>query len=169
MKCANCGSENLVTSLTHHRYTECGLSSVTLIVPVRRCGQCHEEEVIVPRIAQLHRMLAESLCKKPGPLSPEEFRFLRKHLGHSSKNTAIILGVTQETLSRWENGHHPIDSTADRFLRVLAMTCPQTSSYPEQALLAAWKKSKKPRSAKVSFRAPQNGEPSWSFSEPAAA
>jgi DNA-binding transcriptional regulator YiaG len=65
----------------------------------------------------LNEVLAKAIAKKPHRLTPGEIRFLRKYLGWSGKDFAQFMGVTPETVSRWENGAGRIGETAERFLR----------------------------------------------------
>lgn len=81
MKCAYCGAKNVKLERVEHKYVECGLPNVVLVnVPERVCGDCNERELVIPRIAELHELLSEMLRDKRAPLSPAEFRFLRKYL-----------------------------------------------------------------------------------------
>lgn len=118
MKCEMCGSQ-MTTAIENYRYTESGLSFVTLTgVEVRRCGQCGEEEVVIPRIEDLHRAIALSVIRRSPHFKPEEIKFLRKYLGWSGADYARRMGVTSETVSRWEKGVLPMGTTADRALRL---------------------------------------------------
>jgi transcriptional regulator with XRE-family HTH domain len=47
-----------------------------------------------------------------GPLQGETLRFMRKALGLRGFELAALLGVTGETLSRWEHEQRPVDSMA---------------------------------------------------------
>lgn len=47
-----------------------------------------------------------------GPPSGEAFRYLRKSLEMRASSLASLLGVTPETISRWENGQRTVDRTA---------------------------------------------------------
>jgi putative zinc finger/helix-turn-helix YgiT family protein len=104
------------------RYDRCGLPHVTLVNDeVRRCRKCGEYEVVIPQIEQLHRLLAFVLARKQERLTPDEVRYLRKYLGWSGKDFAEHFGVTQETVSRWEQGKAPMSAQADRLLRLMVV------------------------------------------------
>lgn len=45
--------------------------------------------------------------------------FLRKYMGWASADLAHRIGVTPESVSRWENGHEPIGAVPDRTLRLM--------------------------------------------------
>jgi putative zinc finger/helix-turn-helix YgiT family protein len=130
MKCVNCGHAMTSTRGTH-RYTESGLSNVTLAnIEIRTCQQCGERRVVVPKMDLLHRMIATALIRANRPFAPDEIRFLRKWLGLSSLDFALIMGVRPETVSRWENGKYPFTPTADRLLRLLVSNQEPMERYP---------------------------------------
>jgi putative zinc finger/helix-turn-helix YgiT family protein len=125
-----CGAA-MKTKRENYRYDASGLSGVTLFnVDVSRCPKCGESEVQIPHIEALHRTLAMSLIRRRERLSAEEIRFLRKYLGLSGTDFAQHLGVSPETVSRWEQGKKPMGPTADRFLRWLVATREPMSHYP---------------------------------------
>lgn len=63
-------------------------------------------------------VIARLVVKKDAPLTGPEIRFLRKRLGEKSSEFAQIVGVTEEQVSRWENGHNPPEKSADKLIRV---------------------------------------------------
>ena len=120
MKCPQCRHE-MVRNTENHRYTESGLSNVVLVgVEVRRCPHCGETMVSIPRMEELHQTLAMALIRHTGRLAPSEIRFLRKWLGWSGVDFAKHMGVTPETVSRWESVENPkpMGGTAERLLRL---------------------------------------------------
>lgn len=151
MKCTHCGSPRLESRRETHLYKECGLDCVTLQdVEVRHCQDCGERELVIPRMEQLHALIARWVATKPGRLVPAEFRFLRKYFGMSSVDFASKMQMTPETLSRWENGKQPIPFTADMLIRYLVITTkPNNESYPFPELDKAATETKKPRSVKI--------------------
>lgn len=134
MKCAECGGDQRVTGRTH-RYVESGLSDVVLHgVQVRKCQKCGAEEIAIPNIAGLHRCIAAVLVTRHSALIAEELRFLRQFLGHSSKEFAKTLGVTAETLSRWENAKRDVPPVVDRVVRLLVVNTPPRTDYSADML-----------------------------------
>jgi len=118
MKCFECAAELKVVR-ENRRYKECGLPNVVLRnIEVRRCPRCGAEDVVIPRLEDLHRLLAAVLLRKPGRLASPEVRFLRKSLGWSAEGFAGHMGVARETVSRWENGHEQMSPVAERLLRL---------------------------------------------------
>jgi putative zinc finger/helix-turn-helix YgiT family protein len=134
MACTECGGV-MKTREEPHRYRECGLPYVTLAkVEVSRCGSCGNFEVAIPRIEQLHRLLAKHLIEKLNRFTGAEVRFLRKSLGLSGTDFAQRMGVAAETVSRWENNTAPIGTQADRLLRLLVAQGRLMSQYPVERL-----------------------------------
>ena len=124
MKCLRCGRW-MKTSREDYGYSESGLPNVTLLdVEVSRCPGCGEREVAIPRIGELHRVIAQSVARQVCRLSPAEIRFLREYLQWSAAEFAKHMGVTAETVSRWENGAAAMGGVAERLLRLMALTRP---------------------------------------------
>jgi DNA-binding transcriptional regulator YiaG len=88
-------------------------------VEIRRCPSCGHYELVLPRVAELHRTIAHAIIHKRARLSGPEVRFLRKYLGWSGVDFARHIGVDPSTVSNWENDRDPIGSTSDRALRLM--------------------------------------------------
>lgn len=120
--CRNCNKGELKVTKENHLYTASGLPNVVLTdVEIRRCPECGDESVIIPRIEELYRTLALAVIRKPSRLSGEEVRFLRKYLGLSGVDFAHHMGVDPSTISNWENNKNPIGTTSDRLLRLMTV------------------------------------------------
>jgi putative zinc finger/helix-turn-helix YgiT family protein len=133
MKCTECG-HRLIERRQFRRYAD--LPHITVEATVRRCDKCGAEEVAYPKIEVLHVMLARMVAAKKAKLMPEEIRFLRTYLGLSSKMLANTLGVSAETVSRWEStkGPMPMGIPVERFLRWLAITRDPVTEYEDSDL-----------------------------------
>lgn len=129
MKCDGCG-EPMVSARENYSYTASGLPYVTLVgVEVRRCKACGEHEVVIPKIEQLHRSIALGVVAKRKRLTAAEIRYLRKYLGWSGADFAKHMGVTPESVSRWENDREQMGPVADRLLRLMVVSRPPVSEY----------------------------------------
>ena len=130
MKCPEC-SGAITESIGSRRYIGDELPNVVLLgVKIRTCAECGHNSVIIKKLADLHRVLAKSVAKAPHKLDPGEICFLRKHLGWSGRDFARHFGVSPETVSRWENGKKAMGPTAERLLRLLALTYDPVDKYP---------------------------------------
>jgi putative zinc finger/helix-turn-helix YgiT family protein len=125
----------MTSARENYNYSSCGLPHVTLQgVEVRRCPDCGEHEVVIPRMTELHQAIARAVVTKKARLMAAEVKFLRKHLGWSGADFARHMGVTAETVSRWENGREPMGAVADRLLRLMVVTQAPKTEYPIDAL-----------------------------------
>lgn len=136
MKCADCGGPVTAERNAVRRYDIGGLPHVVLHgVEVIRCDACGRETVAIPRVAQLHRIVAHQIVSQRRMLAPIEIRFLRKHVGLSATDFAQRMGVTRETVSRWETGSTPMGPAADRLLRLIVVTHEPSDNYVVDDLL----------------------------------
>ncbi len=120
------------------RYELGGLPHVELHgVEVAHCPACGAEDVAIPRIEQLHRVLVSHFINQTRALAPIEVRFLRKHVGFSTADFAKCMGVLRETVSRWETGKKPMGAQADRLLRLLVATSAPIHDYAVKDVLRA--------------------------------
>ncbi|MFC1629576.1 type II TA system antitoxin MqsA family protein, partial [Gemmatimonadota bacterium] len=99
-------------------------------VKITNCPGCGEGGVAIPKIDQLHEVLVEAIARKSQRLEPAEIKFLRKYLGWSGLEFASRIGVTPETVSRWEHGARPMGSTAEILLRFSAIALSPLDEYP---------------------------------------
>lgn len=134
MKCPICGSD-LESHRGDYSYSESGLPNVTLMnLELHSCSSCGEEMASIPKIEELHRVLAFSIAMHPSKLSGSEVRFLRKYLGWSGKDFASTMGVAPETVSRWENSKEKIGLLSDRLLRMMVLRLKPVEEYPTERL-----------------------------------
>lgn len=118
IQCRECG-EPVVESLGSVRLAND--TAVTLEgVRVRTCSNGHRETA-TPHAVSAHNLAVAAIVAKPWSLAPGEIRMLRVHAGLSGRRFAAILGVTPETVSRWENGKMGVAPVADRAIRLVAM------------------------------------------------
>jgi putative transcriptional regulator len=112
------------------QYDESGLKGIVLVgIPVRKCSNCGEEAFGIPRMSELHRLIALTLVRKSSGLTGTELRFLRKHLGYSGVDLAKRLDVTPEHLSRWENDAAPMSAMAERLIRLMVVHNDRAAEY----------------------------------------
>jgi DNA-binding transcriptional regulator YiaG len=106
------------------RRSYAGLAGVLVErIQVRHCPACGAEERGSPGLEQLHTQLARLLACKEGALTAWEVCFLRTYLGLSASDLARHLGVTRETVCRWERTDKPLAMGfgAERRLRLMAV------------------------------------------------
>jgi putative zinc finger/helix-turn-helix YgiT family protein len=134
-KCRACHEAEVRVTRENYSYKECGLPNVVLVgVEVRRCPSCGEVVVPLPRVTELHRVIAMAVIHKPERLSGAEVRYLRKYLGWSGEDFGQHMGVDRSTVSNWETDKAPIGPTSDRLLRLLVARRSPVEQYSEDAL-----------------------------------
>lgn len=139
VKCLECQIE-LNSTREPYKYRACDLDNVVLEnIEICRCPGCGEEEIVIPRIAELHRLLASTFAKMPEKLNPQQICFLRKYLGWSGVDFAAAIGVDPTTVSRWENGAQGMGVSAERLLRLCALSMKPVEDYSILKTLASKK------------------------------
>jgi DNA-binding transcriptional regulator YiaG len=135
MVCEDCNVEMKVrkaTSRKPYHYELAGLKNVALAgIDVYICPNCGTEAPVIPKIVELHRVLALALVNENGDLTGDEVRFLRKWLGYGSGRFAELIGMTIEHLSRVEHGHKVLGTSSDRLLRVMVLTAAKKTGFAD--------------------------------------
>ncbi|MHB0962107.1 MAG: type II TA system antitoxin MqsA family protein [Gemmatimonadaceae bacterium] len=159
-RCDECGGAVHVERNAVRRYDLGGLPHVELHgVEAVRCRSCGLEELGIPKVAQLHRVLAAYFVNQSRALAAVEVRFLRKHIGLSAADFAKCMGVSRETISRWETGKKPLGAQADRLVRLLVASSTPIADYAAKDALAGLDSSRAvpKRLARVAMRASTDG------------
>ncbi len=118
-KCVQCSGEKWENSDVPVSRTIAGCT-FSAEVTGRRCLQCGARYAGQHALELFDQMVARDLAES-GVASGEAVRFMRKVIGVSAKEWADLLGVTPETVSRWENDQRAIDPTALRMLRAATL------------------------------------------------
>lgn len=118
MQCSICGSENVEEVLIDRALPHISIGTV-LLKNLKRttCNDCGASTTAVPNYNAVIKQAAENLCKLKRKLRGEEFSFLRKRIGKNGQECAEQMGVTNVTVSRWENETVELPPTADRLVR----------------------------------------------------
>lgn len=146
MNCPLCNSSNYHTETGAHPYEECGLPYVTLSgVTLSKCTDCGDESVSIPRMAELHRLLAFIVATRSARLKGCEVRFLRKYLGWSAAQFAECMGATTATVSRWECSAINIGQASDRLLRMFVLRAEPIDKYPNEEIKGTGRETEKKR------------------------
>ena len=133
MKCPTC-RQQMETQRENHRYAECGLDNVFLDgIEIHSCP-CGERIVSIPKLAQLHELIAFAVATQAARLTGPEVRFLRKYLGWSGVQFAEVMGVDPTTVSRWETGTAPMGTGVERALRLAVVRLRPLEDYPTENL-----------------------------------
>lgn len=103
----------------HYHYTECGLENVFLLGGVRHEDTPRGRIVVIEDIDGLHSAIGCFLIHEKKNLNGREFRFLRHEMGLSQSNLALLLGVDEQSVARWEKGDTKKFAPAEKLVRML--------------------------------------------------
>ncbi|MBI5480119.1 MAG: type II toxin-antitoxin system MqsA family antitoxin [Deltaproteobacteria bacterium] len=109
-KCPVCGEGKLAGGQVERR-VKVGRHTFVAAVPARVCDACGEGLVSYARAKELELGVAAQLAAI-GDASAAAFKYMRKTLAMRATDLAELLGVTPETVSRWETGRVPVDRRA---------------------------------------------------------
>lgn len=133
-RCPICGKKAMEIRRGPRRYGR-GIDVILMDIEVRHCQACGEEFEVIPNIERLHEAIVRDLAKSGHRLRAGEVRFLRTYLGYSSADFARLMGVTAETVSRWESKGAPkrMALSAERLLRLMVLQNEPVRSYDLEA------------------------------------
>ncbi len=121
--CAECGGTVSLQRVERYELNKALVGGMHVVVNdavdtlvCDRCNAVVREDI--PDLPGLMAAVAVTRATEPLKLNGKEIRFLRKCLGDSAKALAERLDVTEETVSRWENGHLAIGNATERLLRL---------------------------------------------------
>jgi DNA-binding transcriptional regulator YiaG len=108
-RCPTCDGRLLQS--TKDEWVEVAGRRFVASVSAQACVSCSGMFVGSSSMAELEMAVSCELAKS-GPLSGETFRYMRKSLGMRAIVLAKLLGITAETISRWENRQRAVDRAA---------------------------------------------------------
>ena len=120
--CGKCGGDGRMRPIPRYQARKelMGGMHVELIDVVQtlvcdKCGTVLRTDI--PDMPGLIAAVSVGRAKERIKLTGQEIRFLRKAVGLTAKELARDLDVSEETVSRWENGHLAIGNSVERILR----------------------------------------------------
>lgn len=119
MKCVTCSGGRMKRGPVEIR-REVGEHVFTATVPGYRCDACGEVQFDGTDLARFELEVAKALAES-GIASGDAFRWMRKSLELRAIDVAQLLGVTPETISRWETGRVAPDRGALALVGLLVM------------------------------------------------
>lgn len=104
-RCPCCESEDVTVTRASLDGAEIGLPSGRLVgVEMVTCAECGEESASIPAHGAVIKEYRKQLVNVKRELTVQEFCFLRRSLGLTGRGYADVLGVSNVTISRIENG-----------------------------------------------------------------
>lgn len=118
-RCAMCKKGTLVRVLAPESI-KVGSHVFTAKVKALKCRSCGEVFFDGPSLERFELRVAVELARS-GESSGEVMRFMRKAGGLRALELSDLLGVTPETVSRWETGKRPMEHRAMAVLSALIL------------------------------------------------
>lgn len=91
-----------------HHYKESGLPNHYLLNGYKEINTPYGEAVIIENVEYLHKAIATWIVESRRHLVPEEFRFIRKFLDYTQAQIALLVGVDEQSVRRWERENVPL-------------------------------------------------------------
>lgn len=104
---------------TAYHYTGCGLDDIYLVSGFKRHDTPYGAGVSIENLDELHLAIGAHIICNRKALSPKEFRFLRKNMNLTQDRMGQCMGVTGQTIARYEKGESEISGPADKLMRVI--------------------------------------------------
>ncbi len=102
-----------------YHYTECGLSNIYLINGYKIIETNQGKAVSINDIDGLHKAIGMLLVSSKKDFLGDEIRFIRHEMLMSQDILAHLLGVSEQTIRRWENDKINIPKPSESLLRLL--------------------------------------------------
>jgi DNA-binding transcriptional regulator YiaG len=117
--CAKSLKHYNATNVRPYHFLDSGLPNVYLSgVKYWVCGKCGTQSAEIPAPEQLMNVIGESVVMKPGILTGQEIKFLRKRAGKRAADFAALINKTPEHFSKLETGALPLQEPTDKLIRL---------------------------------------------------
>ena len=107
--------------MADHHYTECGLSNVYICGMPQEVDDVGEPIITIPRINELHHLIALGIVTHEKGITGEELRFLRTEMGLTQSELGKLVHKDKQTIGRWERSETEIDSSGEALIRRMAI------------------------------------------------
>lgn len=102
-----------------YHYTECGLDDVYLTSGYEIRQTPYGEGVAIKHVEELHQAIGHALVTEKKVLSGKELRFLRTEMDLTQAELGQLVGLTDQSVARWEKDQYEIPGAADYLLRLI--------------------------------------------------
>jgi DNA-binding transcriptional regulator YiaG len=100
-------------------YKMSGLDDIYLLNGFKVHDTSYGRGVSVEGTEDLHKAIGLYLIRNRKVLGPKDIRFLRKNMKFTQDDLAESLGVTSQTVARYEKGQTEVPGPVDKLLRIL--------------------------------------------------
>lgn len=121
-------------------YRGAGLDGIYLCNGYERFDEDGEWFTLIKDISGLHNAIGMHLVENRKVLSPKEVRFLRLAMDVTQSELGRMLGVTSQSVARWEKDQCEMPGPADRMLRIHFLKCLVSPEEFQEYVLAQTKR-----------------------------
>jgi putative transcriptional regulator len=107
---------------TPFQYLASGLDDVYLLSGFERYETEYGSGVSISDVDGLHRAIAQNIAFHKKAINGKEIRFLRKQMKLSQEELGDLMGVSSQSVARWEKGEVDIPGPAELSVRGLYMS-----------------------------------------------
>lgn len=104
-------------------YNWCGLDDVYLVSGYDLVPTEDGDDISIHDLDGLHRAIGKTLARHKKSLVGKEVRFLRQQMDLTQSELGGLMGVTDQTVARWEKDETGVDGPADVVIRGLYLAC----------------------------------------------
>jgi DNA-binding transcriptional regulator YiaG len=113
-------------------YRACGLEGIFLLNGYEIVEHDGDKGVSITNLEGLHRAIGHHIVTERKTLAPKEIRFLRNTIGMTQAELASCLGVTSQTVARWEKAQCDVPGSAEKLLRIVFLAAQLTTDELEE-------------------------------------
>jgi DNA-binding transcriptional regulator YiaG len=112
IKCPSCGNKCEILKDQNFDYQGCGLNNVVLVgIQVLHCKCGGESSPMIPKIREVHQLIAEAILFQGAKLRYCDIRFLRHQANLNINTMARYLALDKELLTAWETENFNYEGT----------------------------------------------------------
>ena len=99
-------------------YTQCGLDDVFLVNGFSREETDYGPATSIHNVDRLHHVIGMHIVRHKKTLSAKEMKFLRRQMNFTQRELGNAMGVTAQTIARYEKDEAPVSGPVNRLIRI---------------------------------------------------
>lgn len=100
-------------------YTQCGLDDVYLVNGFSREETDYGPATSIRNVDGLHRAIGLHIVEHRKTISAKEMKFLRRQMDFTQQELGNLMGITDQTIARYEKGETHVTGPVNRLIRFI--------------------------------------------------
>ena len=100
-------------------YTQCGLDDVYLVNGFSREETDYGPATSIHNVDGLHRVIGLHIVEHKKTISAKEMKFLRRQMDFTQQELGNLMGITDQTIARYEKGESHVTGPVNRLIRII--------------------------------------------------